>query len=563
VSGPDGRLNAIVAVARDVTESVEAARDARLLQEVAMAANRSESEQEAMRTALELVSAHTGWPVGHVYVPEPDLPGELGPADIWHVEEGPSRERFRGLQEATVPAPGRGLSARVLQSGRVEWIRDIQADPTSDGVAVAKSLGLRAALAFPLRQGDSTIAVMEFFSDRPEEPDGATVDLMDSVGAQLGEVLRRRRAERELRTSEERFRALAESANDAIITIDEKGRVVYCNESLERIFGYPCDEVIGTEAARLLSDRRPDAEAREPSAFLTVGGTGLSGHTVELVGRRRDGSEFPVELSLARWESDRGSFLTGILRDITGRKRVERSLEEKVEELARSNAELGLFTYIASHDLREPLRTVGSNVQLFERHLSEHIDSEARKQIDFARGGVRRMQILIDDLLLYSRVGTEGRALERVASREAAEEAVQALSAAVEESGARVRLGDLPDVLADRSQLVQLFQNLVSNAIKFRTDAPPRIDVSAAREGEDWVFAVADNGIGIEARYAEHVFTIFQRLHAAERYPGTGIGLAVCRRIVERHGGRIWVEAASGGGSVFRFTIPLRNPRGK
>ena len=558
VSSPeDGRLEAIVAVARDVTESVRAARSARLLQQVAMAANESESDEEAMQTALRLVCELTGWPVGHVYVPSPDVQGELKPTDLWHLDDPERHESFRRAPRSTVLS-GQELPARVLKSGRAEWVRDIQADPTFVRTWLAKELDVRAVLAFPVRAAEETIAVIEFFSDRPEEPDGRLVDLMDSVGSQLGEVLRRRWTEQALRASEEQFRALAESANDAIVTIDEWGRIVYCNESLDRIFGYSCGEMVGKDASLLLPERFRDSYRAGLARILETGEPSMTERTVEMTGLRPDGSEFPVELSLSKWQTDQGSFVTAILRDITARKWVEKTLEEKVEELARSNAELGLFTYIASHDLREPLRTVGSNLQLLERHLADHIDGDARKQIDFAQGGVRRMQALIDDLLFYSRVGTEGREIEGVDGREAVEDAVQALTVAIEESAGRVTVSALPTIRADRSQLVQLFQNLISNAIKFRTEAPPRIDVSAERDGDAWVFSVQDNGIGIEARYAEHVFTIFQRLHTPETYPGTGIGLAVCRKIVERHGGRIWVESAPGGGSRFRFTIPIR-----
>jgi light-regulated signal transduction histidine kinase (bacteriophytochrome) len=266
-------------------------------------------------------------------------------------------------------------------------------------------------------------------------------------------------------------------------------------------------------------------------------------------------------MSLAGWQTDEGSFVTGILRDISDRKQAELALAEKMGELARSNAELGLFTYVASHDLREPLRTVGGNVQLLARALAGQPDDDTHRQLEFAIGGVRRMQALIDDLLAYSRVGTEGKVFVELDSAEALHEAIQALSVAIEESAGTVTVGPLPRIIGDRSQLVQLFQNLLSNAIKFHGSEPPRVDVEAEREGNAWVFSVLDRGIGIEPQYADHVFTIFQRLHTREEYPGSGIGLAVCRKIVERHGGRIWVDSEPGQGSAFRFTIPTRGLR--
>jgi PAS domain S-box-containing protein len=443
----------------------------------------------------------------------------------------------------------------VLETGKAEWIRDIRADPGFVRVALARDLGVRSALAFPVHAADQTIAVLEFFANEPEEPDPEMIDLMEGVGSQLGEVLRRKRVEDALKASVERFRALAETATDAIVTIDEADRITQCNDSLERIFGFSCDEMIGTSIAELMPEQ-PGVPGSGFRRLLESAATG--GRAVETIGRRKDGELFPIEMSLSEWRTHEGSFVTGILRDISARRRAEEALEEKVEELARSNAELALFTYIASHDLREPLRTVGSNIQLLRRHLGDDLDADGRTQLDFALGGVRRMQALIDDLLLYSRVGTEGRSFAEVDCREVVDEAVRALATAIEEVGLEVRVGPLPVVRADRSQLVQLFQNLISNAVKFRAGDDPRVEVGAERADGEWIFTVRDNGIGIDARYAEHVFTIFQRLHSHEEYPGTGIGLAVCRKIVERHGGRIWVEPGRGGGSAFRFTIPVR-----
>jgi light-regulated signal transduction histidine kinase (bacteriophytochrome) len=311
-----------------------------------------------------------------------------------------------------------------------------------------------------------------------------------------------------------------------------------------------------------MPERLREAHLRAFQRFLDTREARIIGRPVELTALRKDGSEFPVELSLASWESEDGIHFTGIVRDITERRAADESLSEKMEELARSNAELGLFTYVASHDLREPLRTVGSNVQLVARRLGAELDDEVRRSIDFALSGVRRMQGLIDDLLIYSRVGTEGKSFAMIEAGTALSEAEANLRVAIEESGAEIERGRLPRVRGDHSQIVQLFQNLLSNAIKFRRDGEtPRVRISAEREGPDWMFTVEDNGIGIEPAYVDHVFTIFQRLHAEERYPGTGIGLAVCRKILERHGGRIWVEPRSGEGATFRFTLPAAAPR--
>ncbi len=232
-----------------------------------------------------------------------------------------------------------------------------------------------------------------------------------------------------------------------------------------------------------------------------------------------------------------------------------RELRLKSEELARSNAELEQFAYVASHDLQEPLRMVSSYTQLLEQRYRDVLDDKAKRYIYYAVDGASRMQRLIVDLLSYSRVGSRAQPLARTDSHAALGEALRNLGPTIAETQALVTNEDLPEVWADHSQLVQVFQNLIGNAIKFHGTESPRAHVSAERRGERWVFCVRDNGIGIDPRYFERVFVIFQRLHSREEYPGTGIGLALCRRIVERHGGTIWVESEPGKGAAFFFTL--------
>ena len=241
--------------------------------------------------------------------------------------------------------------------------------------------------------------------------------------------------------------------------------------------------------------------------------------------------------------------------DITGRKRAEAERERLLAELGRSNRELEQFAYVASHDLQEPLRMVASYVQLLARRYQGRLGAEADEFIAFAVDGATRMQTLINDLLAYSRVGTRGKPPAHADAEAALSHALVHLKVAVEESGAAVTHAGLPEVLADDTQLIQLFQNLVGNAIKFRGPETPRVHVSAERQDGVWRFAVRDNGIGIDPQYFERIFAIFQRLHTRAEYPGTGICLAVCKKIVERHGGRIWVESRSGQGATFYLTL--------
>ena len=261
-----------------------------------------------------------------------------------------------------------------------------------------------------------------------------------------------------------------------------------------------------------------------------------------------------AELEFDEQEALKGGF--GTTQDITERKEIEEALQRKTEELARSNAELEQFAYVASHDLQEPLRMVSSYVQLLARRYKGRLDRDADEFIDYASDGALRMQRLINDLLAYSRVGTRGREFEEVKLETVLAQALDNLKLAIEDSGAVITHDPLPLAYGDGSQLAQVFQNLIDNAIKFRGDEPPKVHVSAVIQGGECVCSVKDNGIGIAPEYSERVFLLFQRSHPRREYSGTGIGLAICKRIVERHGGRIWVESEPGAGSTFYFAIP-------
>ena len=252
-----------------------------------------------------------------------------------------------------------------------------------------------------------------------------------------------------------------------------------------------------------------------------------------------------------------------IARDVTEQKRLHRELskshqklERQAAELSASNADLEHFAYVASHDLAEPLRMVSSYVTLLARDYQGRLDEKADKYIHYAVDGAERMHLLIDGLLEYSRIANGDAQFVAMDSGSVLEDALQSLTTSIAETAAEVSAGPLPRVYGNPRQLERVFQNLISNALKYRTERTPRIEVSAAQEDARWRFSVRDNGLGIEPRHAERIFLIFQRLHSHEKYRGTGIGLAISKRIIERHGGQIWVEPADGGGSVFQFTLP-------
>jgi PAS domain S-box-containing protein len=353
-----------------------------------------------------------------------------------------------------------------------------------------------------------------------------------------------------------RYRGLLEAAPDAMVVVNGAGEIVLLNLQAEKQFGYHRDELVGQQVTNIIpegfAERIIADDLRSAADALAQQiGTGL-----ELVALRKDGTEFPIELMLSPLEGSEGILVTAAIRDISARKAAEASLLQKVDELARSNEELGQFAYIASHDLQEPLRMVASYTQLLSRRYTGRLDADADEFIAFAVDGASRMQRLIEDLLAYSRVGTRGIDLVCTSSEDAFGRALVNLRGSIEESGAKVTHDPLPEVLADEHQLVQLFQNLVGNAIKYRRAGVPRVHVSAVRNANgNWRYAVKDNGIGIDPQYFERIFGMFQRLHKRDEFAGTGIGLAICKKIVERHGGTISVESQPGHGSTFHFTV--------
>jgi PAS domain S-box-containing protein len=370
---------------------------------------------------------------------------------------------------------------------------------------------------------------------------------------------RRRLVERALFAEKENAQVTLSSIGDAVISTNVSGNVTFLNLVAERMTGWSCQEAVDRPVAEVFP--LLDVTTREPTPVQME--TALERHRAVhqpanriLVGR--DGSETWIEerASPIRDREGRATGAVIIFRDISVRRDAESTLARKVEELSRSNEELGQFAYIASHDLQEPLRMVASYTQLLARRYKGKLDSNADEYITFAVDGANRMQRLIQDLLLYSRVGTKGNELLDTSSEGALLQALGSLRAAIRESGALVTHDPLPTVLADRSQLAQLFQNLVGNAIKYQNGEIPQVHISAARNGgKKWLFSVKDNGLGIEPQYFERIFGMFQRLHKRDEFAGTGIGLAICKKIVERHGGAISVESQSGQGSTFRFTL--------
>jgi PAS domain S-box-containing protein len=368
------------------------------------------------------------------------------------------------------------------------------------------------------------------------------------------------------RKAEDKFRNLLECAPDSMIIVNEAGIIQLVNAQTLKMFGYSREEMIGQPVEVLMPTRYESLHPfRRFSLFDTPSSRPVA-EGFELFCLNKEGKEFPVEINLSPMETDEGKLLTAAIRDVSEKRQLEKmirntniTLERKVrqrtEELERKNKELEQFAYVASHDLQEPLRTIASFVDLLGKQYKSKLDDNADKYMDYILQSSDRMKTLIKDLLDYSRLGREKEA-RQVNCNNIVGEVKADLNRVIRDNQAEVKAEELPVIEAYPTELKLLFQNLVSNSIKFRRpEVPPVVEIRASKENGHWKFAFKDNGIGIEEQYLDRIFVIFQRLHNRTAYEGSGIGLAHCKKIVELHGGKIWVESEVGVGSIFYFTI--------
>lgn len=381
-------------------------------------------------------------------------------------------------------------------------------------------------------------------------------------------AMERSQIEAELRHSEKMTRQILENSYDAFWAVDSAGEIIGWNRQAENTFGYSREEVLGrTIGETLIPERYLEAHYRAMDEMLTTGQSRILNRRAEILMTRKDGVEVPVELVVFKVELGGSRTFCAFAHDITERRKLEertkqlneeleRRVQERTAELVRSNAELQQFAKVASHDLQEPLRTIEGYANLLAKRYKGKFDADADEFIEFILDGAHRMLQLIQGVLTHSAIGSSDlKPVEMVDIGEVVQSVTRNLQLAIKESGARIEHGELPKVVANKSEMLQLFQNLIGNALKYRGERAPVIKISAEENVHEWVFSVEDNGIGIDPTYAEKIFDMFARLHGKTQYAGTGIGLAICKKIVETHGGRIWVQSEPGHGSIFLFTL--------
>jgi PAS domain S-box-containing protein len=461
------------------------------------------------------------------------------------------------MERARIIPYGKGLVWKTILEEQARYVPDTRLDDAIGEAGI--NMGIKSYLSVPIYNQDSIVGVQVITSSKTEAFDQDELILLENISKQIQSAVDNAQKAGALFKSEEYNKLLIANIKDyAIFMLDNDGYVENWNKGAEILTGYKDSEILGETYSKFyFSD---DIDLGIPSNCLKIASVDNAyEHDIWIV--KKDQTSFWANIMINSLRDIDGDLIgySVAMHDITEKKKAAEELEQYAAKLERSNEELEQYAYVASHDLQEPLRMVGSYLGLLERRYKDQIDKDASDFIFYAVDGAKRMQILINDLLSYSRVSTRGKPFEVVNCRDLINNILKNLEVSIKESGATITLGRLPDqFVVDKTQISRLFQNLTGNALKFCKNRKPEIEISAEDDGNRWVFVVKDNGIGIEPEYFEKIFIIFQRLHGKKDYIGTGIGLAICKKIVLRHDGEIWVNSELGKGSTFHFTIPKR-----
>nr|WP_247002164.1 ATP-binding protein [Halosolutus gelatinilyticus] len=457
---------------------------------------------------------------------------------------------------------GQGPCETAVHTREMQVSQNLSEQPDSESWKEhLTEAGLRSVVSIPLVYDETLYGILNVYADHADAFDSDEQDLLEELGSTIPYAM-------QTVIAKERYRSFVEDifgpSEVGVRILDSSGTIAWLNEAFEQYFGVDRTDTIGRDNAPFVrSDLKQIVADPEPFAEMV---TAPYDETTDI-------ETFECHVPPADDRDERylhhrsqpiksGRYAGGRIElyyDITKRKRVEAELEDTIEKLERSNADLEQFAYAASHDLQEPLRMVSSYVQLLEDRYADDLDADAQEFIDFAVDGADRMREMIEDLLEYSRVNSRNKEIQPIDCNTVFEQSLTNLQIEIEESDAEITVGSLPTINGDKTQLLQLFQNLISNAIEYAGDEPPRVHVSTEERENEWLFSVRDQGIGIDPDDAEEIFEIFNQVGEIGEDTGTGIGLSICQKIVEYHDGDIWVESEPGEGSTFFFTISASN----
>ena len=500
-----------------------------------------------MQAALDEAELHTGSQIGFFHFVNEDQ--ENLTLQAW------STNTLKNMCKAE----GKGLHYPISQAGvwvecfhrRVPVIHNDYATLSHRKGLPKGHVPIVRELVVPILRDGSVVAIIGV-GNKPKDYIQQDVDTLQALAMPIMDLVARQQAEEALRREKLFTDAVTETMPGLFFVINQDRRFVQWNRACEELLGFSSEQFGALDVLEPLLEPDREMAARKLREVFETGEAELEARVLGKDGVR------VFRFAAKRLILGDEMFIIGNGVDITASKRTDEELRKLAEDLKHSNAELKQFAYAASHDLQEPLRGLAGFAALLEKRYKGKLDKDAGEFIDFIVNDAKRMQELIRDLLEYSQIETKSKILGDTNCSVVLEEAFYNLRSAVEETGAELTYDLLPTVTADASQLKRLFQNLIGNAIKFRGKEKPRIHISAEQKGKEWVFSFKDNGIGFDSQFADRIFVVFQRLHTRREYPGTGIGLAICKKIVEQHGGRIWVESEPRKGSTFYFTLPVR-----
>ncbi|HEX8562927.1 MAG TPA: ATP-binding protein [Flavobacterium sp.] len=539
---PNSKVTGIVGISRDVTALQNKREIDELVVRIVEALGSNELLEDALVHTLEIIGTHFDFELAEAWFASPEK-DKVQLAATW-AQRNDSTFHLNHKHEFT---PGEGLPGKAFESGQVEIWRDITNHPGFTRKDRAEKEDMHTGIGIPLLLSGRSIGVFTFLSKRSFSNHQELKDILEQISIQIVLHLERKRHEKELEQNNARISTILESISDGFFAVSENWTVTFWNSEAERVLKTPRGEIVGKKLFDFFPD---DGESRH----ITYG------HYQRVMDEKKPvvfenfNESLQVWLEISVYPSGNG--ISVFFRNVTENRNLREELNNRIEELANSNAELEQFAYIASHDMQEPLRMVTGFLSQLEKKYTDLLDERGKQYIHFAVDGATRMRKLILDLLEYSKVGKADVGPERFSVKEMIADIIQLNQMTINEEGAVITFDDFPEITAAKTLVQQVFHNLIMNAIKYRQeDQAPVIHIGSHTEKRHWKFWVSDNGIGVSPDYFDKIFVIFQRLHNKEQYSGTGIGLSICKKIVENHGGRIWIESEEGKGSTFYFTI--------